>query len=173
MEKTLLIEGGYVKLHLRTKIRKDESTTIYGGKVSNYTTLSISGDIGRKEFGQCIDHILKLNHDNPIVKEIHAIWKRWHLNDLKAGCCHQIDARWNERRIDETKTLDSYGKFFEGQSSNSWNMLAWIRPDEHPNGLLTKPCEICGYRYGSSWLVEEIPAEVVNRAYKLFGVSGY
>jgi len=35
------------------------------------------------------------------------------------------------------------------------------RPDEHPSGILTKPCEKCGYKYGSSWLFEEVPASVL------------
>lgn len=38
----------------------------------------------------------------------------------------------------------------------------WVRPDEHPKGLLCKPCEVCGYKYGSTWLKEEVPAEVLE-----------
>lgn len=29
---------------------------------------------------------------------------------------------------------------------------------KHERGLLLKPCEVCGYQYGSAWLYEEIPA---------------
>lgn len=32
---------------------------------------------------------------------------------------------------------------------------------EHPRGLLGKPCEVCGYRYGSAWRTETIPQEVI------------
>lgn len=38
----------------------------------------------------------------------------------------------------------------------------WTRPDEHPRGVLTKPCPVCGYKYGSAWLREEVPADVVE-----------
>lgn len=38
----------------------------------------------------------------------------------------------------------------------------WTRPDEHPRGVLTKPCPVCGYKYGSAWLREEVPDEVIE-----------
>jgi hypothetical protein len=34
-------------------------------------------------------------------------------------------------------------------------------PSEHPDGVLTKPCEVCGYKYGSAWLHEDVPADVL------------
>jgi hypothetical protein len=37
----------------------------------------------------------------------------------------------------------------------------WVRPDEHPKGLLMAVCEVCGYRYGSSWLYEAVPDDVL------------
>lgn len=29
--------------------------------------------------------------------------------------------------------------------------LGWLRPTDHPDGLLGNPCPVCGYRYGTSW----------------------
>lgn len=37
----------------------------------------------------------------------------------------------------------------------------WVKPEEHPRGLLCKPCEVCGYKYGSAWLKESVPADVL------------
>ena len=37
----------------------------------------------------------------------------------------------------------------------------WVYPPEHPDGLLCKPCPACGHKYGSAWLREELPADVV------------
>jgi hypothetical protein len=37
-----------------------------------------------------------------------------------------------------------------------------VRPTEHPEGLLCKPCEVCGYRYGTEWKREEVPADVLS-----------
>jgi hypothetical protein len=40
--------------------------------------------------------------------------------------------------------------------------LGWLRPEEHPEGMLAKPCEVCGYKYGTEWRREEVPAEIVR-----------
>lgn len=37
----------------------------------------------------------------------------------------------------------------------------WISHTEHPDGLLSKPCPTCGYKYGTAWLKEEVPADVI------------
>lgn len=37
----------------------------------------------------------------------------------------------------------------------------WISPSEHPSGLLGKPCPTCGYKYGTAWKREEVPADVI------------
>lgn len=37
-----------------------------------------------------------------------------------------------------------------------------VYPTEHPEGLLTKPCPKCGYKYGSAWLKEPVPASVLG-----------
>jgi hypothetical protein len=39
---------------------------------------------------------------------------------------------------------------------------AHLRPDEHPAGVLGKPCPVCGYRYGTRWLSEEVPTNVID-----------
>lgn len=84
------------------------------------------------------------------VRKLINVWKRWHLNDMRAGCEHQRAAKWNERKIDSTKPL-THG-----------NMLVWVRPSEHPEGLLCVPCPECGYKYGTAWLHEDVPASVIT-----------
>lgn len=37
----------------------------------------------------------------------------------------------------------------------------WVYEKEHPAGCLAKPCEVCGHKYGSSWLREDVPADVL------------
>lgn len=90
------------------------------------------------------------------------VWRHWHLNDLRAGCEHQRAEGWDKRPIDPSKPIDTYGKHFDGQQSTTWNMLAWVTPQEHPDGLLTKPCPVCGYKYGSQWLYEAVPQEIIE-----------
>jgi hypothetical protein len=33
---------------------------------------------------------------------------------------------------------------------------------ESPLGLLSKPCPVCGYKYGTAWKKRELPAEVIT-----------
>lgn len=37
--------------------------------------------------------------------------------------------------------------------------LGWLKETEHPDGILSKACPVCGYKYGSSWVYFPIPAE--------------
>lgn len=90
-----------------------------------------------------------------------AVWKLWHLNDMQAACEHQRAEGWSKRPIDPAKPLTAYGRHFAGQSSDTWNMLAWVRRKEHPEGLLSHPCSVCGYKYGTQWLSVEVPAQVI------------
>lgn len=47
-------------------------------------------------------------------------------------------------------------------------MLTWVRPEEHPEGLLTAPCPVCGYRFGTKWLMEDMPDEAVQEMDDIF-----
>jgi hypothetical protein len=38
----------------------------------------------------------------------------------------------------------------------------WLHETDHPEGVLSKPCPVCGYKYGSAWLREEVPADVLE-----------
>lgn len=41
-------------------------------------------------------------------------------------------------------------------------LIGWLRPDEHPDGIMCKPCPVCGYKYGSEWKREELPEPVIK-----------
>lgn len=51
------------------------------------------------------------------------------------------------------ETLAPYYKLKETETK----ALGWLRETEHPNGILSKPCPVCGYKYGSSWVYFPIP----------------
>lgn len=85
------------------------------------------------------------------------IWSQWHLNDMSPACEHQRALGWMDEKIDPDKPAQAYGKFYPGQSSNSWNLKGWVYP---PYGHLTEPCPVCGYKYGTAWLKRELPVEV-------------
>lgn len=37
--------------------------------------------------------------------------------------------------------------------------LGWLNENEHPDGLLSRACPVCGYKYGTAWLYRPIPAD--------------
>lgn len=44
-------------------------------------------------------------------------------------------------------------------SKSEVKTLGWLRENEHPDGILCKPCPVCGYKYGSSWVYFPIPKD--------------
>jgi hypothetical protein len=90
------------------------------------------------------------------------VWRRWHLNDMRAGCAHQRAEGWDRRPIDPSKPTTAYGRHFPGQRQDSWNLLCWVDRAEHPEGLLSVPCPTCHYKYGSAWLREDVPEDVLT-----------
>jgi hypothetical protein len=101
--------------------------------------LSISGSLvggGNNTCGQCLDEILEVFPDDDRIKVIHKTWKQYHLNDMRAGCVHQIEGNCSDQQI------------------------------------MAQVCSKTGYKYGSAWLFEEIPTQVLNelrRALDSFG----
>lgn len=51
--------------------------------------------------------------------------------------------------------------FVGDTGATSTQFLGWLREDEHPDGILCRACPVCGYKYGTSWLKEEVPPEVI------------
>lgn len=115
-------------------------TTINHESVDEFLSLGIMGTVWRtrhrtnedcESAGQIVDHIdpativpadgLRLGD----IERLCEIWRRWHLNDMRANCAHQ---------------------------AHVWPL---------PKDLATIPvCPETGYKYGTAWLVEPLPAEV-------------
>lgn len=60
------------------------------------------------------------------------------------------------------KVAIELGLIKEEVSERKTKSAGWVNYRTHPEGLLSKPCEICQYPYGSKWLREEVPTEVVE-----------
>ncbi len=139
-----------IEIELRRK-EKGIELSICGEIWNHIHTDIISG-------GQNIDTIARLFPHNKKVQRVKEIWKRWHLNDIRAGCAHQRALKWEDVRIPVADLPDN-----KISNRDERGILAiWVYPKEHKDGLLTKPCPECGYAYGSKWLFEEIPAEVIE-----------
>ena len=122
--------------------------------------LSIHGVVGPRKngeawgyAGQIYDDIQDLIPDNgwtqEMVDEFLDVWRKWHLNDLQPGTHRQMDflREWRKGREilsydykDECKALEQVGL---------------LEDDQHM--VEGKP-----YRYGSSWIRFELPAEVLG-----------
>lgn len=122
--------------------------------------LSICGNIWNPRHtilysgGQNLDTIAKYIH-TPKMKRIVEIWQRWHLNGMQAGCEHQRE--WVNERIPSEELPNRYAN-----KDKDGIYAIWVKPSEHPKGLLTKPCPICGYKYGTAWLMEQLPDEIIS-----------
>lgn len=74
-----------------------------------------------------------------IPQELFDVWERWHLNDMCPGTPQQEEIVREARRTgrvsyeDAVKLLESHGLLIDN-----------------------------GYRYGTAWLSEELPSEVVQ-----------
>lgn len=49
--------------------------------------------------------------------------------------------------------------------------LGWLRETVHPYGILSKPCPICGYKYGSDWVYFPIPEDDEKIILKLLEIG--
>lgn len=71
---------------------------------------------------------------------------------------------------DRPKSPDLWGDDASGLLRDGWitegkretKTAGWVSPAEHPGGLLGKPCPTCGYRYGTAWLYEDVPDDVLE-----------
>lgn len=158
-----------------------------GGRVSVYikaeitevnNKLSISGVIGPSRggnaYGGCGQIDMEFAHRNPeyndkryaesltqpeefnfapnwnrkLWLDLLEVWHNWHLNDMQAGCEHQQAMNWGHKELTLTN----------GEHKTS----GCVRPEEHPEGELTKPCPMCGYKYGTAWHHKELPQSVID-----------
>jgi hypothetical protein len=191
-----------VRLELRREEKGIEFSAV-GSIWNKYHTDCISG-------GQNHDTLAALFPHDTRMQRLIAIWRRWHLNDMRHGCEHQRE--WNTQKelsvqiytqvgtlCADVRVLVEYKKATKKQkellrlSDEVWgkltlgssepypeksiqklvkeNFLApwkieksasgWTYPYRHPEGMLTKPCSVCGYEYGSEWRHETIPPSVI------------
>ena len=104
-------EKFYLELEYENKSRtclniSHEPITYYtrisfrGALVSKYGSLAY--DRGIRSLGQNRDELLKITnpangHTLKSIREIHALWVKYHLNDMESHCIHQDQAiKWDE-----------------------------------------------------------------------------
>lgn len=113
------------------------SRAIFHLKLTDDNVFTVCADVRGVGYGQVIDEVEKAYKGNEIVEKIVNWWRKYHLNDMHAGTPKQEEAL-NKAGI--TNWADDYGiccKYLESI------------------GLLYDN----GYKFGSAWLKEEIPAD--------------
>ncbi len=69
---------------------------------------------------------------------------------------------------DENNIADFYDPDNMYRSSTGENgfiettTLGYLREEEHPEGILRKRCPVCGYQYGTAWLLEPVSEDIVE-----------
>jgi|GEM_PF-617396 len=75
----------------------------------------------------------------------------------------------------EEKMSGDFAEYYEprkpfyqgGGGATEEKTLGWLRTEEHPDGILSKPCPVCGYKYGNSWKKEDVPKDVIDWLFSL------
>lgn len=263
-----------------TKVGKSNQSVFCKIEFSDDGRLSISGVIGPRKSGNCVGSCGQINMgfsssditswapgwNKEKLDLFLELWDKWHLNDTRPGCKHQMAEEWGSKgskqltlvdvkvetwnirlkdveietqkaitrmydwyrscmdakkgiftKKDETPEQRSqrmrmerskiaqfvnhpttvpvirfFHKVFvaalnneayepKGQMEESWyaanggpikikiekKSSGWVRPTEHSDGVLTKACPVCGYQYGTAWVREEVPQNVIDWLFNL------
>lgn len=112
--------------------------------------LSLYGN-GRHGSGQTFEYLTKDTPASGFTKKdcfrLQQTWERWHLNDCRAGTPKQEEAVRKWRSVADDTSYDAACKMLK-----SINLLV----DD-------------GYKYGTSWLKEEVPNDVLEWLFSLPG----
>lgn len=102
-------------------------------------------------------------------KEIENKYKTKFLNG------ETIQATPNDLEILNLKyLLDTYYELKEDKAKyytlekTETKTCGWVSCNEHEKGILSKPCPVCNYKYGTAWKTMEIPANDLEEIKKLF-----
>jgi hypothetical protein len=91
--------------------------------------------------GQCVDTIAAMFPHDKKAQRMVEVWKRWHLNGMKAGTPAQ-ESYLREHPVNAVYPESHYDKASEALQA------AGLNPDN-------------GYKYGAAWLREDLPPEVI------------
>ena len=85
-----------------------------------------------------------------------------------ANLSYSLTTHTNTPPADVAKYYEPKKPLFAGDKGHEEiKALGWLREDEHPEGILSRACPVCGYKYGTSWVYFPIPAEDEEIIYKL------
>ena len=119
--------------------KKGMAFSAIGGIWNSSKTDYVSG-------GQNLKEIAKYFPNNNKLQRIVQIWREYHLNDMQAGTSKQMDALKNAEFVAGNDWYGNACKFLESK------------------GILTDN----GYEFGSGWIFQEIPKEILKEIESFF-----
>ena len=148
-----------VTMTVELKSKAGNQRGVDGKNHTKLETLSISGGIWNNKHsdittgGQINDTLRRLLDEGKLTpvnmskeefRKLLDVWDRWHLNDVRAGTPRQLEVI--DQHIDETQY-----KTYDGHYEKSLAILSdyKLRKDG-------------GYEYGSAWLYEPLPQDVID-----------
>ena len=105
--------------------------------------------------GQCRDLPIEIYADGwdaDMVDRLRDIWKRWHLNGMRAGSPNQ----------EEWMRANPYDRDRHGSDHYAWVTGALAQAGLNPDPNYARGVDGRPYSYGSAWLYEPVPAEVLQ-----------
>ena len=140
MFKTILVgkggKGNNQNVEIEVNLNEDKGTLSISGNVYNRLKTDIIAGGQLEE--EIKEYVTKYSIPMDKLNEIIAIWKRWHLNDLRAGTPKQEEAVniWLSK----------------GNKYDYANACEYLKSIKLYNDN--------GYKYGTAWKKEELPYSV-------------
>lgn len=75
--------------------------------------------------------------------------------------------RYNDELPEHPEFYEFKEKDCLGRSNTEYKMRGQISYSEHPLGFIGRSCPVCGYKYGTSWIKEEVPQNVIEWLFSL------
>ena len=152
--------------------------------------LSIMGEVNpRGPWGQCVETVRQTRPLRPFTQEdvdtVCDIWERWHLNDMRAGCMHQRALGWKvcPGHYDPARKATCSAPNYEEQDTLSLADVQDLKDSLLKDGValvgksryyicaedkVWQPCPVCGYKFGTHWLHEQLPVEVLVKIWEIY-----
>lgn len=149
------VNMGEVKLELKHITGNTHQRDIHLNPCPDYYVFTASGGIWDSRHydyihaGQMIDTLMELYPNHSQLQSIGKLWERWHLNDLKAGAGPQ------NHFIDTLKKAGWQYDYTDACTKLSQAGIYEVALDDFT------------YKYGTAWLVEPLPQEVIDQILSL------
>lgn len=129
-----------------------------GEKTPEYFEFTASGMIGARCGGQCLDEIAK-HCKNSTFMAIYRLWQKYHLNGMHAGTPEQEKALERWKNAGNKYSYDGACEYLK--SCGLYEVL-------YTGKTVGRMYNNEPYKYGHAWIVNDIPADDLQKINNLF-----